>query len=152
MNTPLPHLIALDSGALDHAKTPGSISASGLVLSITDAVPADSTVEYSRYGIAGTVYLLHFERPYYHARHYVGWTTNLASRMRRHRSGAGSPLVRAVIEEGIEFQLARVWHNVSRRFERRCHATHNVELCPICTRPDAQPMNPRVDPRTGIGH
>ena len=33
---------------------------------------------------AGTVYLLHFDRPYRHARHYVGWTVDLPGRMSEH--------------------------------------------------------------------
>jgi hypothetical protein len=32
----------------------------------------------------GMVYLLHFDRPFRHARHYCGWTTDLAARLAEH--------------------------------------------------------------------
>ncbi|MBB5085041.1 putative GIY-YIG superfamily endonuclease [Nonomuraea endophytica] len=31
--------------------------------------------------MTGTVYLLHFAQPYRHARHYLGWTTDLQARL-----------------------------------------------------------------------
>ncbi len=41
---------------------------------------------------AGTVYLLHFDRPYVHAGHYTGWTTDLPARLAEHASGHGARL------------------------------------------------------------
>jgi len=41
----------------------------------------------------GIVYLLHFERSYRHARHYIGFTQNLEQRLEQHRAGRGSPLL-----------------------------------------------------------
>ena len=35
----------------------------------------------------GTIYLLHFDRPYRHARHYTGWTEDLLDRLDRHAAG-----------------------------------------------------------------
>ena len=53
----------------------------------------------------GIVYLLHFDRSYRHARHYIGFTQNLE----QHRAGRGSPLVAAAaIADGIDFQLAAI--------------------------------------------
>ena len=46
-------------------------------------------------GHNGIVYLLHFERSYRHARHYIGFTQNLEQRLAEHRAGRGSPLVAA---------------------------------------------------------
>jgi hypothetical protein len=102
----------------------------------------------------GTVYLLHFARPYYHARHYIGFSTCIERRMREHRSGHGSPLVAAVFESGLEIFVARRWENVTRAFERRMHRTsHNGRRgCPICHGPQAyRRWLPRRDPDTGIG-
>jgi hypothetical protein len=31
--------------------------------------------------VTGTVYLLHFSRPYKHARHYTGWAVNVKRRL-----------------------------------------------------------------------
>ena len=44
-------------------------------------------------GHNGIVYLLHFERSYRHARHYIGFTQNLEQRLAEHRAGRGSPLL-----------------------------------------------------------
>ena len=96
--------------------------------------------------LIGTVYLLHFDRPYHHARHYIGFTHNLARRTAMHRAGTGSPLVEAASRAGIEFTVARVWQNVTRRFERRLHKRHRVKpLCPLCVgRGKVEPGSPRI--------
>ena len=104
-------------------------------------------------GQIGTVYLLHFSRPYYHARHYLGFTRDVEQRLRYHLRGRGSPLVRAALACGIEIFLAREWDHVTRRFERRVHNIgRNARGCPICRGPRAyHARHPRRDPGTGIG-
>jgi predicted GIY-YIG superfamily endonuclease len=93
----------------------------------------------------GTVYLLHFDRPYHHARHYIGFTRDLGRRIARHRDGRGSPLIEAASNAGIEFTVARVWHNVTGRFERRVHHMMAKLLCPLCTgRRQVRPARPRI--------
>lgn len=57
----------------------------------------------------GTVYLLHFDRPYRHARHYVGWTSNLDGRLAEHTAGHGARLLAVVHAAGIGWHLARTW-------------------------------------------
>ena len=49
----------------------------------------------SRRSRVGVIYLLHFERSYHHARHYLGYTDDLDGRLAAHRAGRGSPLVAA---------------------------------------------------------
>jgi predicted GIY-YIG superfamily endonuclease len=89
----------------------------------------------------GTVYLLHFERPYKHARHYTGWTINLKARLARHRAGSGARLVEVVTAAGIGFQLARTWPG-GRDRERQIKAQGGASrYCPLCG----------VTPRTQIG-
>ena len=93
----------------------------------------------------GTVYLLHFDRPYRHAQHYVGWTGNLDLRIRQHRAGVHSPLMWAVRDAGIGFRVARIWYGVTRRFERRMHQMRRLKwLCPLCTRRVAYRGKPRL--------
>jgi predicted GIY-YIG superfamily endonuclease len=93
----------------------------------------------------GTVYLLHFNRPYHHARHYVGFTTNIERRVKRHQDGRGSPLIEAAISAGIEFTVARLWNNVTGRFERRIHEMEARLLCPMCVGPEKmRPATPRI--------
>ena len=65
----------------------------------------------------GTVYLLHFERPYKHARHYLGFAEDLERRLELHRAGRGARLVEVVVAAGIGFQLVRTWEG-DRTLER----------------------------------
>lgn len=84
-----------------------------------------------------TVYLLHFDRKYKHARHYIGWTRFLDRRLDHHRNGTGARLMRAVVGAGIDFVLARKWEDKDGNFERKLHNYKNArDLCPICN-PDA---------------
>ena len=96
-----------------------------------------------RRSLLGVIYLLHFERSYHHARHYLGYTDDLEGRLAAHRAGRGSPLVAAAVRDGIDFVLAATWPG-DRHQERRLHRYHNSprQLCPICradpgTDPDA---------------
>ena len=84
----------------------------------------------------GTVYLLHFDRPFKHAKHYLGWTANLADRIARHRGekerdGRGSRLVEVAREAGIGFLIMRTWEG-DRYLERRMKGRGLGELCPKC--------------------
>lgn len=83
------------------------------------------------------VYLLHFDRPYCHARHYVGFVDGgpaaLAKRLDKHRRGDGARLLEVITEAGIGFTLARTWPDGDRTFERRLKNRHNApRLCPCC--------------------
>lgn len=81
----------------------------------------------------GTVYLIHFVLPFKHAQHYIGWTRNMPARMRHHRRGTGSKLLRAVARAGIDFFIARTWENADGNFERQLHNRKSSRrLCPIC--------------------
>lgn len=83
-------------------------------------------------GRPGTVYLLHFDRPYKHAAHYTGWTTNLPDRLWQHEIGRGARLMEVVLLAGIGWQLARTW-DADRAFERRLKNRHGAsKYCPIC--------------------
>lgn len=67
----------------------------------------------------GTVYLLHFERPFKHARHYMGYADNLERRLVEHSTGRGARLMKAVVEAGIDFVIARTWENCTEHDEAR---------------------------------
>jgi len=84
-------------------------------------------------GERGTIYLLHFEPPLAHARHYLGWTRDLDARLARHRPGRGSPLIAAAVAAGVRLELARTWGDVDRHFEERLKNRHETpRLCPLC--------------------
>ena len=84
-------------------------------------------------GELGTLYLLHFDPPLCHARHYLGWAPDLEPRLAAHRAGRGSPLTAAVIAAGGRIELARTWEGVDRHFERALKNRHETpRLCPLC--------------------
>ncbi|GHO69775.1 hypothetical protein KSC_086670 [Ktedonobacter sp. SOSP1-52] len=68
------------------------------------------------------VYLLHFERRYWHAGHYLGWTQDLPGRMRAHRAGDGARLMEVINEHGIRWVVSRVWWDGDRTLERALKA------------------------------
>jgi predicted GIY-YIG superfamily endonuclease len=82
------------------------------------------------------VYLIHFETPLKHARHYLGFTnSDLEDRLARHRAGGGSKLMRAIKEAKINWSVVRTWEgeNVDRNFERRLKNRKQTHVfCPIC--------------------
>jgi predicted GIY-YIG superfamily endonuclease len=79
-----------------------------------------------------TVYLLHFDAPYQHARHYVGFTDNLENRLAEHRKGNGARLIQVITGVGIGFVLARTWQG-DRNFERQLKKRRCApRYCPIC--------------------
>jgi predicted GIY-YIG superfamily endonuclease len=95
--------------------------------------------DVSRPDDAGTVYLLHLDPPLKHARHYVGWTSNLDERLEAHRSGRGARLLEAVKEAGGSFHLARTWAG-SRSLERAIKDRKEApKLCPDCS-PSPKPV------------
>jgi predicted GIY-YIG superfamily endonuclease len=92
---------------------------------------------------AGTVYLLHFDRPYKHARHYVGWTArNVRCRLAEHEAGRGARLLAVVREAGIGWQLARLWPGGRARERQIKRQGGHARQCPLCgVRPRCLPRN-----------
>jgi len=85
------------------------------------------------------VYLLHFNKNYQHARHYIGFVDGgqeeLEARIKHHRSGTGAKLMKVIKEAGIDFELARTWPEGDRNFERRLKNMKKAsQYCPICRR------------------
>jgi predicted GIY-YIG superfamily endonuclease len=80
-------------------------------------------------------YLLHFTAPYKHARHYLGTTKDLFTRIQLHKAGKGARLTQVVRENGIDFYLVRTWDG-GRQTERRLKRQKNSpRLCPVCNPP-----------------
>lgn len=88
-------------------------------------------------------YLIHFhgpgvfQRPRTVARHYLGWAKDIDRRFGEHQKGQGnvSPLVQAALARGNTLELARVWLDVDRHFERSLkNQKRGPRLCPICRR------------------
>lgn len=100
-----------------------------------DFDPAPATV-----GVRGTVYLLHFDQPLAHARHYTGWAKDLEARMAAHLGGSGARLTAVVRAAGGGWTLALARSGdryLERRLKRQGGATR---WCPVC-RGDADPAD-----------
>ena len=84
-----------------------------------------------------TVYLIHFNKPYRHARHYLGFTENLDKRITDHLCGMGARLMEVVTDAKIDWKVSRTWQG-DRKLERRLKRWHNAALlCPLCSGKEA---------------
>jgi predicted GIY-YIG superfamily endonuclease len=84
------------------------------------------------------VYLIHFEQPYKHAKHYLGATTlGVAARLAKHDSEQGARLLQVVRAVGIRYDVVRVWRCKSREeafaLEKRLKNHSSTRECPCCT-------------------
>jgi hypothetical protein len=96
------------------------------------------------------IYIIHFETPYFHARHYVGYCKdgNLESRLARHRAGLGSRLMLAIELAGIDYTIA-VTHTGDRTFERKLKRAKNTpRFCPLCRPQQASGTVARSSPKS----
>lgn len=55
------------------------------------------------------IYLLHFDFPLKHARHYAGATTDLERRLNEHATGQGAAILRHLLKIGTGWRLANLW-------------------------------------------
>ena len=89
----------------------------------------------SLFGVCG-VYLIHFDRPLGHARHYMGCAQDIDKRIGRHERGTGAKIMKAVKKAGISWEVVHVWPCASRHEaeerERRLKG-YNTKQCPMCT-------------------
>lgn len=81
------------------------------------------------------IYLIHFDQPFKHAKHYLGSAFNLEDRLHDHRVGGSkcARIMHAVNKAGIGWKVSRFWRGGradERRLKNRGGATR---LCPICT-------------------
>jgi len=89
----------------------------------------------------GTVYLLHFDRPYGPgggangrgtAKHYLGWAQDLERRLAHHADGSGANLLRVVKNAGIGWTLARTWTGGRHRERQLKRQGGRARMCPAC--------------------
>ena len=82
------------------------------------------------------LYLLHFHKPFKHAKHYLGFVASpdqLERRIEQHRKGNGSRLYRVIKEAGIGFEVAWTRDVGDRTEERRLKKLGGASrICPIC--------------------
>lgn len=79
-----------------------------------------------------TLYILCFDKPYFHARHYIGSTADFDARVAEHRTGRTTPLLKAILEAGIGF-TAHIIGEGGRSEERQLKRQRNsARHCPRC--------------------
>lgn len=89
--------------------------------------------EHLKETIQATVYLIHFDTPYHHAKHYLGSAVDLEARIAAHRAGTGARLLEVVNDAGIGWHVVRVWTGAGRKFEAQLKRyRHAARLCPVC--------------------
>jgi hypothetical protein len=80
----------------------------------------------------GTVYLLHFDRPYMgRMQHYVSFTHDLERGLENHRQGTAGATTKRAFDQGIGFTLARTWPGTA-KLKRQIKDRGPVNYCPIC--------------------
>lgn len=80
----------------------------------------------------GTIYLLHFSQPYKHAAHYLGFSTDLQSRLAEHGNGTGARLMEVIKQAGLSFELARTWTGTRATERSLKNRKATPRLCPLC--------------------
>jgi hypothetical protein len=83
-----------------------------------------------------TVYVLHFDPPFKHARHYVGWTIeeNADRRISEHLDLRGSPLVAAAVRAGSAVSVVAVFPGAGKDYERYVKRRKcTTRFCHLCT-------------------
>ncbi len=80
-----------------------------------------------------TIYLLHFDKPLKHAKHYIGLADDLDARLERHASGHGARLMSVINQAGITWRCVRTWQG-DRKLERKLKRLKATpRLCPVCS-------------------
>jgi len=92
------------------------------------------------------LFLLHFEQPYHHARHYLGYAVGVGRGSRYAAAIVNGfaigphELVMAAQGAGITMQVADVLVGEGRATQRRMRASHNLSrYCRLCSSSPAAP-------------
>lgn len=86
-----------------------------------------------RFAVLGTLYVLHFEPAYKHARHYLGWTEgDVHARLADHLSGRGANLVRVAINAGCAVTLICTFPGTRYDERRLKNRGGSARVCTAC--------------------
>ncbi len=100
--------------------------------------------------VPGTIYLLHLNRPYKHAKHYLGWASDLNSRLAEHERGTGARLLQVAKDAGIGWELARTWDGDRSRERQLKNQGGRSRIGPVCKH--ATRKEPSMDTATPDRH
>lgn len=81
------------------------------------------------------VYVIHFERPLHHARHYVGLVASrerLGCRLQEHRSGRGAKILDACNRARIPYRVVRTLNGGRLRERKVKNCKNTPKYCPAC--------------------
>ena len=79
------------------------------------------------------VYLIHFDKKLHHAQHYLGYTKDLPSRIKKHRHNLGARLLQVLNQKNIAWNVVRVWEDGDQNLERHLkNQKKSRKLCPVC--------------------
>ncbi|PHN06150.1 hypothetical protein [Flavilitoribacter nigricans] len=82
------------------------------------------------------IYIIHFDEPLAHARHYVGYYKrgNLKKRLKEHRSGRGARILQVCNERGISYRVVRLMPGDRNRERQIKNAKCTPRYCPECSK------------------
>lgn len=83
------------------------------------------------------LYIFHFHKRLKHAYHYTGITKDIKRREQEHITGKGSPLVKAFIDEDIDYELRVMgkfpnYSEAKEKERRKKNSGGARKYCPIC--------------------
>jgi predicted GIY-YIG superfamily endonuclease len=90
----------------------------------------------------GTGYLICFDIPFGHARHYLGITDRLPQRLREHEKSKGAKLTGLARKAGISWTLTRTWDDCDRNRERQLKNNPGTRHCPRCKKENVMSKDP----------
>jgi hypothetical protein len=82
----------------------------------------------------GDVYVIHFDKKYYHCLHYIGFTQiGINNRLYLHKTNRGAALLKAVNRAGIDYKITLCFKNVPQSFEFKLKRQKKASnICPLC--------------------
>ena len=79
------------------------------------------------------VYLLHLDPPVSHMGHYLGYSRNLARRLREHQGSNPAQLVKTALRRGSTVSVGKVWIGETQGFEQRLKKQGGFRrYCDLC--------------------
>lgn len=80
------------------------------------------------------VYLIHFDTPYKHAKHYAGYSSrkDVTKRLDEHKANQGANLMKVVNNAGISWHVSRIWKDGTRAKEKQIKQNGKSRYCPDC--------------------
>lgn len=97
------------------------------------------------------IYVIHFDKPYKHAKHYTGIAQNVEKRIEKHSKGQGSRLMQVLKENNIgfryniiaEFPTFSEAHAEEKRLKTKVKKPQRY--CPICKSLKKEKLNEQTN-------